>query len=259
MKHQLEISSAAVGVRYVSYTYPGAVDALFEVSFQVAAGSRTGLIGPNGAGKSTLLLCLLGLLPGFSGAIEVGGTKVLPDHDLTELRRRAGLVFQDPDDQLFNPTVLEDVAFGPLNLGFSQKESETRARESLSRVGVSQELFDRPPHRLSRGQKRRVAIAGVLAMEPSLLLLDEPTSDLDPRGRRELANLLADLPTTMIIASHDLEFVLESCDQVVVMDAGKTVARGLPPKIMSDRDCMHEHGLEVPHSLTAHSVPHHES
>ncbi len=259
MKKDGSISSASVKVSDVSYTYAGAIDALCGVSFKVERGKRTGLIGPNGAGKSTLFLCLLGLLPGFTGCIRVGELDVSSHGDLTELRRRVGLVFQDPDDQLFNPTVLEDVAFGPLNLGLSKEESAARSRESLKLVGVPAELFDRPPHRLSRGQKRRVAIAGILAMEPGLILLDEPTSDLDPRGRRGLADLLATLAPTMIIATHDLEFVLETCDNVVVMDAGEIVTSGEPRSIMSDREIMHSHGLEVPHSLTAHTVAHHNS
>jgi len=254
-----EMPASSVKVSSLSYTYPGAVSALSGVDFQVDAGVRKGLIGPNGAGKSTLFLCLLGLLPGFSGTVRVGGLQVRPEEDLTELRRRVGMVFQDPDDQLFNATVLEDAAFGPLNLGLSKEESLERARRSLEMTGVDADLFDRPPHRLSGGQKRRVAIAGVLAMEPSLILLDEPTSDLDPRGRRELAEILKSLPTTMIIASHDLEFVLQTAPEVIVMDHGKTVAGGAAKEVMSDRKLMEEHGLEVPHSLTSHVFSHHFS
>jgi len=245
-----------ITVSDLGFTYPGGIKALLGVSFRVEPGERAGLIGPNGSGKSTLLLCLLGLLPGASGAIEVDDMAV-NDGNIQELRRRCGLVFQDPEDQLFNPTVLEDAAFGPMNLGLGREEALRRAEKALSDVGIDQRLFNRPPHRLSAGQKRRAAIAGVLAMDPAVILLDEPTSDLDPRGRKNLAVLLNKLPQTMIIASHDLEFVLQTCGSVIVMDNGKVEAGGEPREIMSDREFMERHGLEKPHSLVPHAERHH--
>jgi len=242
----------AIKVEDLSYSYPGRISALRGISFEAGPGKRTGLIGPNGAGKSTLFLCILGLVEGFKGRIVVDGISVSDNKNLKELRRRAGLVFQDSEDQLFNPTVFEDVAFGPLNLGLDQEAAHERASFALQNTELSEELFTRPPHRLSAGQKRRAAIAGVLAMEPTVLLLDEPTSDLDPRGRNNLARLLSSLPQTMIIATHNLEFVLLTCPRVIVLDQGEIVADGPAREIMSDKEFMESHGLEKPHSLIPH-------
>lgn len=242
-----------VSVQGLSYIYPGGISALGKISFEAGPGERVALIGPNGAGKSTMFLCMLGLVDGFSGSVVIDGISVGDGGDLKELRCRAGLVFQDPDDQLFNPTVLEDVAFGPLNLGLSQEDAMERAGSALNNMELPDDLFSRPPHRLSAGQKRRAAIAGILAMEPSVLLLDEPTSDLDPRGRINLAMLLCSLPQTMIIATHNLEFALLTCPRAIVIDNGQIIADGPAQKIMSDQDFMESHGLEKPHSL----IPHH--
>jgi cobalt/nickel transport system ATP-binding protein len=242
----------SIAIRGVSYSYPGRIPALDSVSFEVSPGEKVGLIGPNGAGKSTLLLCLPGLIEGFSGVIEIDGITVDHGDNLKELRRRVGLVFQDNDDQLFNPTIIEDVAFGPLNLGLVREEALHKAKSALIKVDLPEPLYSRPPHRVSGGQKRRAAIAGILAMEPSVLLLDEPTSDLDPRGINNLARLLNALPQTMIIASHNLEFVLLTCSRVIVLDEGKIVAGGDPREVMADRVFMESHGLEKPHSLVPH-------
>ena len=226
--------------------------ALDGVSFAVAAGERVGLLGANGAGKSTLLLHLNGLLPGrrskTTGDIRICG-KRLERATLAWVRRRVGLLFQDPDDQLFCATVFEDVAFGPRQF---EGNDEGRIREivegALERAGAL-ELMERVPNELSGGEKRRVALAGVLACEPEVLVLDEPTSDLDPRGRREWLPLLAGLPYAQIIASHDLEFVLKLCPRVLVMSAGRIVADGAAQEVMRDEGLMLAHGLEVPESL----------
>jgi len=226
--------------------------ALDGVSFAVAQGERVGLVGANGAGKSTLLLHLNGLLPGrrskTEGEIRVCG-KRLERATLAWVRRRVGLLFQDPDDQLFCATVFEDVAFGPRQF---ENADEQKIREivehALERAGAP-DLMHRVPNELSGGEKRRVALAGVLACEPEMLLLDEPTSDLDPRGKREWLPLLAGLPCAQIIASHDLEFVLNLCPRVLVMSAGRIVADGAARHVMRDEALMFEHGLEVPASL----------
>ncbi|MCL1887978.1 MAG: energy-coupling factor ABC transporter ATP-binding protein [Kiritimatiellaeota bacterium] len=227
--------------------------ALDNVTFTVAAGERVGLLGANGAGKSTLLLHLNGLLPGrrsrTTGEIRIFGER-LERVTLARARRRVGLLFQDPDDQLFCATVFEDVAFGPRQFEKDGARVRGIVENALARAGAS-DLVGRPPSELSGGEKRRVALAGVLACEPGVLLLDEPTSDLDPRGRREWLPLLAGLPYAQIVASHDLEFVLGLCPRVLVMSAGRVVADGPARHVMRDERLMLEHGLEVPASLRA--------
>ena len=226
--------------------------ALDNVSFAVAAGERVGLLGANGAGKSTLLLHLNGLLPGrrsrSSGAIHICG-KRLERATLAWARRRVGMLFQDPDDQLFCATVFEDVAFGPRQFERGNAAGIREIVEHALRRAGALELMERPPNELSGGEKRRVALAGVLACDPEVLVLDEPTSDLDPRGRREWLPLLAGLPYAQIIASHDLEFVLKLCPRVLVMSAGRIVADGAACHVLRDEALMLEHGLEVPASL----------
>ncbi len=244
--------AGSVEISGLSYSYPGGIMALEKVSLEARPGEKLGLIGPNGAGKSTLFLCILGLVEGFMGEVKVGGLSATEKRDLGRLRREVGLVFQDADDQLFNPTVIEDVAFGPLNLGLPKEDALQRSETALAQVGFPSELFERPPHMLSGGQKRRAAIAGILAMEPSVILLDEPTSDLDPRGRRNLARLLSSLPQTMLIASHDLEFVLMTCDRVALLNGGRKITEGETRVVMADEALMEENRLEKPHSLIAH-------
>jgi len=245
-----------IAVRDLSYRYPDGHDALLDVSFTLGPGERVALIGPNGAGKSTLLLHLNGLLPDrppSTPAVTVDGLPVT-EANLREIRRRIGLLFQDPDDQLFCPTVWEDVAFGPRQLGLREPELSRLVTESLAQVGLAG-FEERLPHHLSRGEKRRACLAGLLACDARVLVLDEPTSDLDPRGRRELMALLSRLPVAQLIATHDLEFVVEICPRTIVLDGGRIVADGPTRRLLDDEPLMLAHGLERPHILR-HSHPH---
>lgn len=236
----------AVEVQGLCFGYEGGRPALDGVTFRALTGERVGLAGANGAGKTSLFLCLTGVLKPTAGAARIMGLDVTTHR--RELPRRVGIVFQDSDDQLFQSSVRDDVAFGPLNLGLPADEVLRRVQESLARVGLSG-AETRVPFHLSGGEKRRVALAGVLAMRPEVLLLDEPSVFLDPRGRRELVALLKGLPGTMLVASHDLEFLLEVCPRVLVLDAGRVVADGPAREVLSDAARMEAHGLEVPWSL----------
>jgi cobalt/nickel transport system ATP-binding protein len=243
-------------VRDLQYRYPDGHEALRGLSFALAPGERVALIGPNGAGKSTLLLHLNGLLPDRApaqAAITVDGLPLV-EENLPEVRRRVGLLFQDPDDQLFCPTVWEDVAFGPRQLGVAEPRLSQLVRGALAQVGLAG-FEDRLPHHLSRGEKRRACLAGLLACDARLLVLDEPTSDLDPRGRRELMGLLTRLPVAQLIATHDLEFVVEICPRAIVIDRGRIVADGPTLELLDDEPLMLAHGLERPHILR-HRHPH---
>ena len=242
-----------LSVRDLAYRYPDGHEALRGLSFTLAPGERVALIGPNGAGKSTLLLHLNGLLPDRAAAdpaITVDGLPLV-EPNLPEVRRRVGLLFQDPDDQLFCPTVWEDVAFGPQQLGVREPQLSKLVGDSLAQVGLAG-FEDRLPHHLSRGEKRRVCLAGLLACDARLLVLDEPTSDLDPRGRRELMALLTRLPMGQLIATHDLEFVVEICPRAIVLDGGRIVADGPSRQLLDDERLMLAHGLERPHILRHH-------
>ncbi len=220
----------------------------------MAAGECVALLGPNGSGKSTLLLHLNGILPDKpDGAVKIMGAAVGAEN-LEIVRRQVGLVFQDPDDQLFCPTVQEDVAFGPLQLGLSEAEAGARVEKMLGLVGLAG-FGRRATHHLSHGEKRRVCLAGVLACEPAILVLDEPTSDLDPRGRREFKALLREIPATKLIATHDLELAVELCARAVVLDRGNIVADGATMELLNDEELMLAHGLERPHILR-HRHPH---
>jgi cobalt/nickel transport system ATP-binding protein len=248
--------SAAIEIRDLRFRYGDGTRALDGVSFSVEEGDCVGLVGPNGAGKSTLLLHLNGLLPEAwpgEGSVTIGGLR-LGKETLLEVRRRVGLLFQDPSDQLFCPTVLEDVAFGPEQLGLGDGEASERVRQALATVGLAG-FEKRSPHHLSAGEKRRVCLAGVLACNPSILVLDEPTSNLDPKGRRELKQLLRQIPITKLIATHDLELIVELCSEVIVLDSGKVVAQGPRVEVLSDEALMLKHGLEKPHVLR-HLHPH---
>jgi cobalt/nickel transport system ATP-binding protein len=248
--------SAAIEVRDLRFRYPEGTEALRGISFAIAEGECVGLIGPNGAGKSTLLLHLNGLLPeSWNGekSVLVGGRAVGPEN-LLEVRRKVGLLFQDPNDQLFCPTVFEDVAFGPQQFGVSDREVRERVARALATVGIPG-FEQRAPHHLSVGERRRVCLAGVLACDPSILVLDEPTSSLDPRGRRELKDLLRQIPITKLIATHDLELVVELCTRVIVLDGGEVVAQGPTIAVLSDEELMLRHSLERPHALR-HLHPH---
>ena len=247
-----QLKKPVLEVSGLSFSYPDTPDVLRGINLQVWPGERVGFIGPNGAGKTTFFLLVCGVLRPEAGEILLFGRPVAPG----EFRPEVGMVFQDPDDQLFCPSVRDDVAFGPLNLGLPKEEVEARVREALSITGVP-DLADRPPHHLSEGEKRLVSIAGVLAMRPKLVIYDEPTSNLDIRYRRRLIRFLQSSDETLLIASHDLEFILEVCDRVVLMDEGRIVANGKPREVMGNVELMEAHGLERPHSLVPHVVPHH--
>jgi cobalt/nickel transport system ATP-binding protein len=240
-------------VEDLAFAYPDGHQALFGVDLRVERGERVALLGPNGAGKTTLVLHLNGILTGGRGRVSVAGLPVQKRH-LTEVRRRVGIVFQDPDDQLFMPTVGEDVAFGPRNLGLPEPEVAARVDEALRQVGMAGSA-DRPPHHLSFGQRRRVAVATVLSMHPEVLVLDEPSSNLDPAGRRELAEVLAGLPVTMLMVTHDLPYALQLCPRSVVLDGGVVVADGPTREVLADADLLAAHRLELPYGFDPRTVP----
>jgi cobalt/nickel transport system ATP-binding protein len=246
----------AIDISNLKYRYHDGTEALRGVTFRIAPGECVALLGPNGSGKSTVLLHLNGILPdpaAADGAVRILGQAVSREH-LETIRRQVGLVFQDPDDQLFCPTVQEDVAFGPQQLGLGETEVAARVRKALAEVGLA-EFGRRATHHLSHGEKRRVCLAGVLACEPAILVLDEPTSDLDPRGRREFKALLRQIPATKLIATHDLELVVELCSRAIVLDRGLVVADGPAMELLNDEALMLAHGLERPHILR-HRHPH---
>ena len=238
----METSSCSVEIKQLSYMYPDGTAALHSTSLTICQGEKVALVGPNGAGKSTLLLHLNGIFTG-EGQVVVDGLPVAPPN-LSRIRARVGLVFQSPDDQLFSPTVFDDVAFGPIYQGLPREEVEQRVAFALEAVGMLA-YRDRSPHRLSVGEKKRIAIATVLSMRPSVLVLDEPTAGLDPRARRSLIDLLRQLPQTMLIASHDLEMVKELLPRTVVMDQGEIVADGHTQSILSDETLLYRHGLKA--------------
>jgi cobalt/nickel transport system ATP-binding protein len=231
-------------VRGLAYAYPGGHQALFGVDLHVHAGERVALLGPNGAGKTTFALHLNGILTPGRGSVTVSGLPVTGD-SLLEVRRRVGIVFQDPDDQLFMTTVRDDVAFGPANLGVRGAELDARVAEALRAVGV-EDLAGRAPHHLSFGQRRRVAIATVLAMRPEILVLDEPSSNLDPTSRRELADILRSLDVTVLMVTHDLPYAVELCERSVVLSEGTVVADGPTRAVLADAELMARHRLELP-------------
>lgn len=243
------MSCSTLHIEGLSFRYPGRPHAVLDrLNLDVDAGERVAVLGPNGSGKTTLMLHLNGLLELQSGAISIGEL-AMDEANYREIRRRVGLVFQDPDDQLFMHTVHDDVAFGPANLGIEGAERDRRVEGALTAVGADG-LGDRTPHHLSGGEKRRAAIATVLAMEPHLLVLDEPTSGLDPVGRRELAGLLAGLGQTQLIVTHDLPFVLATCDRSVILDGGRIVADGATRDVLADASLLAEHRLELPFGYT---------
>jgi len=236
-----ECEGDVLSVKDLHFNYPDGHTALRGVSLKLCAGDKVALVGPNGAGKSTLMLHLNGILGG-GGEIEVGGLRLSPDR-LPVIRAMVGLVFQNPDDQLFSPTVFEDVAFGPLHMGLPEDEVRARVDSALEAVRMSA-YRDRLSHHLSVGEKKRIAIATVLSMNPKILVLDEPSAGLDPRARRTLINLLRDLPITMLVSTHDMALVRELFPRTVVMDEGQVVADGLTMEILEDERLLEAHGLE---------------
>jgi cobalt/nickel transport system ATP-binding protein len=237
----------AIELTGVRFTYPDGTRALDGVDLTVGEGESVALLGPNGAGKSTLLLHLNGILRATAGEVVVEGATI-DDGTVRGVRSRIGMVFQDPDDQLFMTTLYDDVAFGPLNMGLPGDEVDARVHEALHAVGLAQEA-SRPGQHLSFGQRKRAAIATVLAMRPGVLVLDEPTSNLDPRARREMIALLAGLPATKVVATHDMDMALRLCGRAVIVDGGRIVADGPADVVMADRALLEAHGLEVPAAL----------
>jgi cobalt/nickel transport system ATP-binding protein len=238
------MSHHIVEAKNLAFTYPDDTQALHNVSFRIRHGESVAIVGANGAGKSTLLLHLNGYLTPTSGQVRIGDYP-LTRETLQDVRRTVGMVFQDPDDQLFMSTVYEDVAFGPMNLGLPLEEVQARVQKALETVEVL-ELKDRPPHRLSSGQKRRVAIATVLSMSPDILVMDEPTAGLDPRARRQLIELLKTFKHSKIIATHDLDMVLDVCERTIIIHDGKIEADGPTTEIFQNEKLLDECHLEKP-------------
>lgn len=241
--------SSAIRVEQVSFRYPPASSGvaacvLEKLSFGIQPGERVALVGHNGCGKTTLFQLICGVLKPETGRIEVLGQPVLPGHFYPSV----GFLFQDPDDQLFSASVVDDIAFGPTQMGLDPVEIEQRVQQSLRITGI-QSLAQRPPHHLSGGEKQMVAMAGLLAMRPQILLCDEPTASLDLRARRRLIQFLTQTDQTLLIASHDLEFVLEVCERVILLNQGQIVADGSVKAILGDPELMEQHGLEIPYSL----------
>lgn len=247
------MSTPVIDLRGLHHVYPDGHRALDGVDLHIHPGERVALLGPNGAGKTTLVLHLNGILTPTSGSVSVSGLPVERDH-LLEVRRRVGVVFQDPDDQLFMTTVAQDVAFGPRNLGLSADEVDARVEEALTAVDML-DVADRPPHHLSFGQKRRVAVATVLATRPEILVLDEPSSNLDPASRRELAEIVDGLGITVLMVTHDLPYALQLCERSVVLSEGRVVADAATREVLSDGDLMAAHRLELPYGFDPRSVP----
>ena len=242
------MSPPVISVSGLSYRYPDGTDALDRIDLHIHAGERVALLGPNSAGKTTLVLHLNGILLPQSGSVSVSGIEIAKD-TVMEARRRVGIVFQDPDDQLFMPTVRDDVAFGPQNLGLSDDEVASRVAASLDAVEIA-ELADRSPSHLSFGQKRRAAIAGVLAMEPDIVVLDEPTANLDPAARTELTDALDGLDVTQLIVTHDLLYALELCERSIIIDDGALVADGPTGDLLRDTGLLGAHRLSLPYGVT---------
>ena len=235
--------TSVLQVHDLHFSYHDGLAALRGVSFEMCQGEKVALVGPNGAGKSTLMLHLNGILSGH-GTVTVGGDPLTRDN-LPAIRAMVGLVFQNPDDQLFSPTVFEDVAFGPLHMGLPLDEIESRVKSALEAVRMSN-FRDRLSHHLSVGEKKRIAIATVLSMDPQILVLDEPSAGLDPRARRTLINLLRELPITMLVSTHDMKLVQELFPRTIIMDEGQVVADGKTQDILQNEKLLTAHGLEKP-------------
>jgi len=237
-----------ITVDNLTYSYPDGTEALRGINLELREGESVALMGPNGAGKTTLFLNLNGLLTGDAGNVSVFGNTLNGKKSLKEARRRIGIVFQNPEDQLFCPTVFDDVAFGPLNYGLPSEEVRLRVRDALKSVGMSG-FEERVSYHLSFGEKKRISLATVLSMNPDAILLDEPTSNLDPRARRKVIEVIRSLEVAKVIATHDLEMALELCERGIIMDGGRVVADGRTEDILRNKGLLETHGLEVPYSL----------
>ena len=239
-------------INNLSYAYPDGHKALKGIDFSINKGESIAILGPNGAGKTTLILHLNGILGELKGEIKVDGLEYSSEN-IGKIRKTVGVVFQDPDDQLFMPTVIEDVMFGPKNFGYSNEESETNAVEALKMVGM-ENFQDRAPHHLSFGQKRKVAIATVLASKPKLLVLDEPASNLDPASRRDLIDILIKLDISIILVTHDLPMALEICERSLVLNEGIIKEDSLTKDILQNKQLMKENRLELPYGFALHHL-----
>ncbi len=246
------VREVAIATQSLSFSYPDQPDVLCNISLEICDGERVGIIGHNGCGKTTLFMLLCGVLKPKSGGISLFGEPLKQG----QFRPEVGLLFQDPDDQLFSASVWDDIAFGPQNMGLPPEEVKARVNHAVEMTGTER-LLNRLPHHLSGGEKQMVAIAGLLAMMPRVILYDEPTANLDLRTRRRLIRFLQASSETLLISAHDLEFILEVCDRVLLIDDGRIIADGNPKDIMGDQDLMENHGLEKPHSLIPHVDPHH--
>ena len=241
------MSEKSLEISGLAYAYPDGNQALYGVNLSINQGERVALLGPNGAGKTTLVLHLNGINPTMQGHVRVAGELVdsKDAESIKSIRHKVGIVFQDPDDQLFMPTVGQDVAFGPYNAGLRGIELEKAVKEALELVGMS-EFIDRPPHHLSFGQRRRVAVATVLAMKPEILVMDEPSSNLDPAARRELAEIITSLDVTLLMVTHDLPFAYELCQRAVILSAGVVAADDEISSVLANKQLLNAHRLELP-------------
>ncbi len=245
------MSTPSLEISGLAFAYPDGNQALFGVNLTVKKGERVALLGPNGAGKTTLVMHLNGIHAAQRGTVAIAGEKIdaTDKESLKKIRSRVGIVFQDPDDQLFMPTVREDIAFGPYNMGFRGSELDAIVDEALAQVGML-DFADRAPHHLSFGQRRRVAVAGVLAMKPEILVLDEPSSNLDPASRRELATILKSLDITIFMVTHDLPYALELCERAVVLSGGLIVEDSPTRALLADGQKLAKYRLELPAGFT---------
>ena len=245
MKNYLQIND-------LNFSYPDGYEALKNINLEINKGDTLGVLGPNGAGKTTFILHLNGILGNLDDSIYINNLSINEDN-LKKIREKVGIVFQDPDDQLFMPTVLEDVMFGPKNFGYTNEEAESKAIEALEKVKMK-EFLNKPPHHLSFGQKRKVAIASVIAINPELIVLDEPSSNLDPASRRELIEILKNLDVTIILVTHDLPMALEICDESIILNNGEIKTRDKTYSILTNEETMKENRLELPFGFAFHHL-----
>ena len=245
MKNYLQINN-------LNFSYPDGYEALKNINLEINKGDTLGVLGPNGAGKTTFILHLNGILGNLDDSIYINNLSI-NEENLKKIREKVGIVFQDPDDQLFMPTVLEDVMFGPKNFGYTNEEAESKAIEALEKVKMK-EFLNKPPHHLSFGQKRKVAIASVIAINPELIVLDEPSSNLDPASRRELIEILKNLDVTIILVTHDLPMALEICDESIILNNGEIKTRDKTYSILTNEKVMKENRLELPFGFALHHL-----